>query len=226
MARHDDKISREWAARIGRDWAEAVIHTQFNVADYADYLRQSYRPSARDKSGAHRSVMIYAPRPMPPRGDLRPTAVNLNDARENEIVAYAIRRVLLSSEYSYGDALNAVVAVFPGIGDCAPAEVFAAAESAENATLHAAHEALAIADDVRFKLMSDSVKAGLDRARERGVKLGRPVLSVDPQYIHSLKADGLSIRKIALETGLSVGTVHNILHSPVTMDIAVGDCPF
>ena len=57
------------------------------------------------------------------------------------------------------------------------------------------------------------VKAGLDAAKKRGVKLGAPV-KVDQDKLDEairLRAAGNSYKKIAKEIGLSVGSVHKML---------------
>ncbi len=59
--------------------------------------------------------------------------------------------------------------------------------------------------------LSERTRAGLDRAKSQGKKLGRPTLSdVKIQEIKTLKAQGLSIRKIAKQTGVSVGSVAKV----------------
>ncbi len=57
------------------------------------------------------------------------------------------------------------------------------------------------------------VKAGLDAARKRGVKLGRrPSISKETRRrVVELKESGLSIRKIAKELSICTGSVQNIL---------------
>ena len=60
------------------------------------------------------------------------------------------------------------------------------------------------------------VKAGLDAARRRGVKLGAPTkINSDKQALaRQLKADGRSYKAIAKEMGLSVGSVHKLITGP------------
>ncbi len=57
------------------------------------------------------------------------------------------------------------------------------------------------------------VRAGLDAAKKRGVRLGAPLkISAEKRSrALELKALGLSYKKIAKELELSVGTVHNLL---------------
>jgi DNA invertase Pin-like site-specific DNA recombinase len=57
------------------------------------------------------------------------------------------------------------------------------------------------------ELIRDRVKSGIAAARSKGKTLGRPRVSVDVTRIASLRASGLSWPKIALELGVSVGTV-------------------
>lgn len=61
-------------------------------------------------------------------------------------------------------------------------------------------------------MIQDRVKAGLERAKAKGVVLGRPKVSEKKkEQVFILKRDGRSVRAIAKETGLSVGSVHKIV---------------
>ena len=61
-------------------------------------------------------------------------------------------------------------------------------------------------------MIQDRVKAGLARARAQGKTLGRPkVAHKVRQTILDARSDGLSIRNIAKEVGVSVGTVHGVI---------------
>jgi DNA invertase Pin-like site-specific DNA recombinase len=64
-----------------------------------------------------------------------------------------------------------------------------------------------VAKQERIRL-SERVKAGLDRARAKGRKLGRPRKIVDTARIASLREQGLSWRMIGREMGLPAGTVY------------------
>jgi len=61
-------------------------------------------------------------------------------------------------------------------------------------------------------LIQERVRAGLDAAREKGVKLGRPTLPDDKvERVRELRATGLSQRAIAKELGIGNGSVARIL---------------
>jgi DNA invertase Pin-like site-specific DNA recombinase len=61
-------------------------------------------------------------------------------------------------------------------------------------------------------MIQDRVKAGLARARAQGKTLGRPrVAAKVRQTILDARLGGLSIRNIAKEVGVSVGTVHGVI---------------
>jgi len=61
-------------------------------------------------------------------------------------------------------------------------------------------------------MIQERVKAGLVRAKSKGITLGRPTVPAKTkQRVLDGKAAGLSLRKIAADAGVSVGTVHNIL---------------
>ncbi len=55
------------------------------------------------------------------------------------------------------------------------------------------------------------VKAGLDRARAEGKRLGRPPIEVDVDKITSMRAQGFSIRAIAEEMGISKSKVGKLV---------------
>jgi DNA invertase Pin-like site-specific DNA recombinase len=60
-------------------------------------------------------------------------------------------------------------------------------------------------------MIQERVKAGLARARDEGVTLGRPTLEdADPARaakVRAMRARGVGVRKIARELGVGVGTV-------------------
>jgi DNA invertase Pin-like site-specific DNA recombinase len=62
-------------------------------------------------------------------------------------------------------------------------------------------------------LISERVKAGMERARAEGKRIGRaPIAEATKRKIHSLKKrHALSVRAIAAQVGVSVGTVANCL---------------
>ncbi len=62
-------------------------------------------------------------------------------------------------------------------------------------------------------IIAERVKAGLRRARENGKKLGRPSAQVDVEKVLQMRAEGLSLRAIAKETGVSRTTVSDVLSS-------------
>lgn len=62
-------------------------------------------------------------------------------------------------------------------------------------------------------MISERVKAGLSRARENGVTLGRPHLILSSSLISFDRSSGLSIREIAQKHKISVGTAHRILNT-------------
>ena len=60
-------------------------------------------------------------------------------------------------------------------------------------------------------IIAERVKAGLRRAKENGKRLGRPRLAIDLEKIQKLRSQGLSLRAIAKETGVSRTTVSDVL---------------
>ena len=61
-------------------------------------------------------------------------------------------------------------------------------------------------------ILSERVKAGLNRAREEGKTLGRPVKIANIKKILEERNKGKTIRAIACQQGLSVGKVHRVLN--------------
>jgi DNA invertase Pin-like site-specific DNA recombinase len=68
-----------------------------------------------------------------------------------------------------------------------------------------------VAKQERIRI-SQRVKAGLETARAKGKRLGRPRVAVDAARIATLRASGLSWPKIATELGVSVGTAYEVAH--------------
>ena len=67
--------------------------------------------------------------------------------------------------------------------------------------------------ELERSLIVERVKAGLRNARAKGKRLGRPRVNVDAAQVSRLRASGLSWPKIALELGVSVGTVYQATRS-------------
>ncbi len=60
-------------------------------------------------------------------------------------------------------------------------------------------------------IIRERVKAGLERARARGVRLGRPAAQVEPDEILKLRGQGVSIGEIARRLRASRSTVRRRL---------------
>jgi len=65
-------------------------------------------------------------------------------------------------------------------------------------------------------ILSERVKAGLNRAREEGKILGRPLKVANIKKILEDRSNGKTIRAIAYEQSLSVGKVHKLIRSGVS----------
>lgn len=61
------------------------------------------------------------------------------------------------------------------------------------------------------EIIKERVKAGIQAAKHRGKRFGRPKLVFDRQAVLDLRAAGVSIRKIAQQLGVGKGTVERIL---------------
>ena len=62
-------------------------------------------------------------------------------------------------------------------------------------------------------ILSERVKAGLNRAREEGKTLGRPLKVANIKKILEDRFSGKTIRAIAVEQNLSIGKVHKLLNN-------------
>jgi len=70
---------------------------------------------------------------------------------------------------------------------------------------------LGVFSEFERSMIKERVKAGLNRARGQGKRLGRPpVPPIQIQKIKLLRQEGLSYRKIARQMDLSVATVHRL----------------
>jgi DNA invertase Pin-like site-specific DNA recombinase len=57
---------------------------------------------------------------------------------------------------------------------------------------------------------SERTKAGLARVKASGVRLGRKPVDANPVEARRLRAEGLSIRAISSQLGVSIGTAHRL----------------
>jgi putative DNA-invertase from lambdoid prophage Rac len=56
-------------------------------------------------------------------------------------------------------------------------------------------------------LIRERVMMGLDRARRQGKRLGRPRILLDKEKVVDLRANGLTLREIAMRLGVSKNKV-------------------
>jgi putative DNA-invertase from lambdoid prophage Rac len=67
-----------------------------------------------------------------------------------------------------------------------------------------------VAEQERARLV-ERTKAGLESARRRGAKIGRPRRRVDVERARELRADGRTLRQVAAELGVGAATLHRAL---------------
>lgn len=80
---------------------------------------------------------------------------------------------------------------------------------------------LAVFAEFERAIITSRITAGLDRARAKGVQFGRPNLSLDRRTkVQKALIDGLSIRQVATETGVSTASVQRIKRSMETVQAA------
>ena len=68
--------------------------------------------------------------------------------------------------------------------------------------------------ELERSLIRERIMMGLERAKRQGKRLGRPRTNVDRDTVAELKAEGLSLRAIARQTGISRTTVMELLRKP------------
>lgn len=66
------------------------------------------------------------------------------------------------------------------------------------------------AEQERLRLI-ERTRAGLDRARRQGKRLGRPRMEFDLKQARAMRTQGMSIRGVAAKLGVGVATVHRAL---------------
>ena len=67
------------------------------------------------------------------------------------------------------------------------------------------------------ELIRERVCLGLRRARTQGKALGRKKLDINKYQVAQLRSQGMSLRTIAKELNVSVGTVYNLLSVQKTL---------
>jgi len=65
-------------------------------------------------------------------------------------------------------------------------------------------------------IIAERVKAGLRRAKENGVTIGRPKVSVDVEKVYQLRSEGLSLRAIGNQVGVSHTKVRQALNGSIS----------
>ena len=74
---------------------------------------------------------------------------------------------------------------------------------------------LSVFSEFERSIMQERIKAGIERAKANGVKLGRPrVDAVVEQAIRAKRADGMGMNSIAKELGCGTSTVQRVLATP------------
>lgn len=70
---------------------------------------------------------------------------------------------------------------------------------------------LAAVAEFEREMIRERVKSGMNAAKHRGVRCGRPKKVFDRGLVETLRADNMSMRAIARKLGVSVSTVHGLL---------------
>jgi len=75
-------------------------------------------------------------------------------------------------------------------------------------------------------LIRERVLAGVRRAKENGIRLGRPPLELDIERMKDLTSQGSSVRAIAKEMGISKSLVHKVLNSQMRGEYTEAKTPY
>lgn len=67
-----------------------------------------------------------------------------------------------------------------------------------------------------LSMIQERRQEGIEKAKAAGKYRGRPINQNNHQRIHSLRSEGMSLRKIASEVGVSLSTVQRALVAPET----------
>jgi putative DNA-invertase from lambdoid prophage Rac len=73
---------------------------------------------------------------------------------------------------------------------------------------------LAAVAEFEREMIRERVKGGMQAAKHRGAKFGRPKVLFDRAKVVKLRAKGLTERAIAAKMGVGNGTIHRILAAP------------
>jgi len=75
--------------------------------------------------------------------------------------------------------------------------------------------------ELERSLIAERVRAGLRNARAKGTRLGRPRISVDASRVARLRAEGRTVREIAVTLGVSRSLVHKTLANRGSLGAAI-----
>lgn len=111
---------------------------------------------------------------------------------------------------------RSTAAVAPALAELVEAgvEPYSHREAIDGTTAHgrAMLQMSAVFAELEREMIRDRVKAGIARVKAQGKRLGRPPLAdAVRERVRSLRAAGVSLRKIAAECGIALSTVQDVL---------------
>lgn len=65
--------------------------------------------------------------------------------------------------------------------------------------------------ELERELIRERVKAGMRNAKAKGKQVGRKPVQIDRNRLQALRSEGLTMREMAAELGVSLGLVHKTL---------------
>jgi DNA invertase Pin-like site-specific DNA recombinase len=75
--------------------------------------------------------------------------------------------------------------------------------------------------ELERSLIAERVRTGLRNAKGKGTRLGRPRISVDASRVDRLRAEGRTVREIAVTLGVSRSLVHKTLSNRRSLGAAI-----
>jgi DNA invertase Pin-like site-specific DNA recombinase len=75
--------------------------------------------------------------------------------------------------------------------------------------------------ELERSLIAERVRAGLRNAKAKGTRLGRPRISVDASRVARLRAEGRTVREIAVTLGVSRSLVHKTIANRGALGAAI-----
>jgi DNA invertase Pin-like site-specific DNA recombinase len=77
--------------------------------------------------------------------------------------------------------------------------------------------------EAEVERIRERTRLGLEQARRRGIRLGRPPVAVELERLLALRASGMSLRQVGRELGIGASTAHRLLRAHETLEAACSE---